>query len=419
MDILNIDYEKYELSNGLEIILYHKPLLPITSVNLWYKVGSANEVEGKTGIAHLFEHMMFQGSQNVAKEMHFRYVQEAGGSLNGSTSFDRTNYYEKVPANFLELILWLESDRMGFLLPSLTEEKLKNQIDVVTNERLERYDNQPYGLAWEYLITNLYEKGHPYSWPTIGFMQDIQSYSLDDVKNFFRTYYAPNNASMVVAGKFEVDKTKDLIERYFSEIPIGKAVMPLNVNGTSLNQNVHLIHKENVQLERLYLAFHSEKAFGKFDASLDILADILTGSKSARLSRKLMFENELVQDVSAFQYSGKYGGHFIIAATAKPGKNISDIRQIIFKEIESICSNGVDEKEIVKSKNGIKTGFIFSMQNLEAIADHINFYNFFLGEPNSFNIDLNRYEEVDSSSIQKAVALHLTKPYVELIIEPE
>src|SRR5690606_5281902 len=200
MNLLDIEYEQYKLKNGLDVILYKNNSLPIAAVNIWYKVGSANEHKGKTGIAHLFEHMMFQGSQNVAKEMHFRYIQEAGGSLNGSTNFDRTNYYEKIPSNFLELIFWLESDRMGFLLPAMTQEKLDNQIDVVKNERLERYDNQPYGLAWEKLICNVYPENHPYSWPTIGFLDDISSFTLEDINSFFKKYYSPSNASLVAAG---------------------------------------------------------------------------------------------------------------------------------------------------------------------------------------------------------------------------
>ncbi|MEJ2618482.1 MAG: pitrilysin family protein, partial [Ignavibacteriaceae bacterium] len=226
MNILNIDYEKYKLKNGLEVILHKNDNLPLVSVNIWYKVGSANEVKGKTGLAHLFEHMMFQGSQNVPKEMHFRYIQEAGGTLNGSTTFDRTNYYEKVPSNFLELVLWLESDRMGYLLPALTQDKLNNQKDVVSNERLERYDNQPYGLAWELIITNLFPEGHPYSWPTIGFMDDIKSYSLEDVTNFFKKYYSPANASLVVTGSFDNPMTKELIEKYFGDIAGPNSLMP-------------------------------------------------------------------------------------------------------------------------------------------------------------------------------------------------
>ncbi len=188
MDLLNIQYEKYRLNNGLNVILHKDDNLPLVAVNVWYKVGSANEQRGKTGMAHLFEHMMFQGSENVPKEMHFRYIQEAGGNLNGSTNFDRTNYYEKLPSNYLELALWLESDRMGFFLPALTQEKLDNQKGVVINERLERYDNQPYGLAWEIILANLYRKEHPYSWPTIGSIDDISNFSLEEVSSFFRRY---------------------------------------------------------------------------------------------------------------------------------------------------------------------------------------------------------------------------------------
>ena len=219
MDHLNLNCHKGKLKNGLQYILYPDKTVPPVSVNIWYKVGSGYEVKGKTGLAHLFEHMMFQGSENVAKEMHFRYIQEAGGTLNGSTSTDRTNYYEKLPANSLELALWLESDRMGYFLPALTNEKLENQKDVVKNERLERYDNQPYGLAWELINKNLYPDTHPYSWPTIGFLKDIESYSIEDVRNFFKKYYSPDNACLVIAGDFEIQSTIDLIEKYFSSIP--------------------------------------------------------------------------------------------------------------------------------------------------------------------------------------------------------
>lgn len=418
MNILNIEYEKYKLDNGLEVILYCNQNLPITAVNLWYKVGSANEVEGKSGMAHLFEHMMFQGSQNVQKEMHFRFIQEAGGSLNGSTSFDRTNYYEKIPSNFLEMALWLESDRMGYLLPAITQEKLSNQIDVVKNERLERYDNQPYGLAWEFLITNLYPKGHPYSWPTIGFLDDISGFKLDDVKSFFKTYYAPGNASLVVAGNYKEKPAKELINKYFSEIPPHNHIPPIEIPEVKLDENIVLLHKEDVQLERLYLAWPSDKAYGKYDASLDILADILSGSKNSRLYKNLVYENELAQDVTAYQYSGKYAGHFMIVITAKPGESLEHLKEEVFKEFENIKTNGVTEKELMKSKNGVKSSFIFSMQNIESIADHLNFYNFFFNEPNYFSNDLVRYEAVTNGSIKNAIEQFLFKPYVELKILP-
>ena len=419
MKKLNIEYEKYKLQNGLEVILHENNNLPIAAVNIWYKVGSANELKGKTGIAHLFEHMMFQGSQNVPKEAHFRFIQEAGGSLNGSTSFDRTNYYEKVPANFLELIFWLESDRMGYLLPALTQEKLKNQKEVVSNERLERYDNQPYGLAWEILISNLYLENHPYSWSTIGSLEDISSFTIDDVSGFFKKYYSPSNAALAVAGSFDKNNIKDLISKYFEDIPASNGRENLNVIQSRLSENKLIIHQDNVQLERLYLAWHSDKAYAKDDAILDILSDILTGSKNSRLYKSLVFEKELAQDVTAYQYSGKYAGHFMFIATAKPGVSLNILKEELFKELDNIRLNSVSSKELLKSKNGIKSSFIFSLQNIDSLADQLNSYNYYLDEPNSFNKDLKRYESVTEEEIKNAVEKYFFKPYVELQIIPK
>ena len=419
MNHLNLDCTKGKLKNGLEYILYEDKSLPLVSVNIWYKVGSAYETKGKTGLAHLFEHMMFQGSENVAKEMHFRYIQEAGGTLNGSTSTDKTNYYEKLPSNYLELALWLESDRMGYFLPALTQEKLDNQKDVVKNERLERYDNQPYGLAWELINTNLYPEGHPYSWSTIGFLKDIESYTLDDVKNFFKKYYSPNNACLVVAGDFEKNNAVQLIEKYFGLIePFESNHKPAS-NKLTLDKNILVEHKDNVQLDRIYLAWHSDLIFGKDDSSLEVAADILTGSKNSRLYKKLVFDLQIAQDISAFQYSGKFGGQFMIISTARPGTNLNELKKIILDEVNTIASTNVSDKELEKSKNGIKAQFVFAMQNLDTIADYLNHYNYHLNEPNSFERDLKRYNDVNKSSLQSAVQNYLTKPFVELRITPK
>ncbi len=418
MDILNIDYEKYKLVNGLEVILFQDRSLPLVAANIWYKVGSADERKGKTGIAHLFEHMMFQGSENVPKEKHFKYIQEAGGSLNGSTSFDRTNYYEKVPSNFLELILWLESDRMGYFIPALTQEKLDNQKNVVKNERLERYDNQPYGLAWELITSKLFPDGHPYSWPTIGFLQDITSYTLEDVAGFFRNYYSPSNACLAVTGDFDSSQAKSLIEKYFGKIePYGNGKLPA-LKLSELKENIFLTHKDNVQLERIYLTWHSDKAYGDDDAALDILSDILSGSKSSRLYKNLVFDKEIAQDVTAYQFSGKLSGFYTIIATAKPGVNLNILKEEISKEIDKLISKGVTEKELIRSKNGIKSNFIYSMQNLDSLADQLNSYNFFLNEPNSFNFDLKRYEKVENEKLKSVTKKYFTEPYVELHIIP-
>lgn len=419
MNHLNLNYTKGKLNNGLEYILYQDNSLPLVSVNIWYKVGSAYEKKGKTGLAHLFEHMMFQGSENVAKEMHFRHVQEAGGTLNGSTSTDRTNYYEKLPANYLELALWLESDRMGYFLPALSQEKLDNQKDVVKNERLERYDNQPYGLAWELINTNLYPENHPYSWSTIGLLKDIESYTLQDVEIFFKNYYSPNNACLVVAGDFEENSTIDLINKYFGSIKSFDSNLKPKVSRTKLDKNILVEHKDNVQLDRIYLAWHSDFIFGIDDSSLEVAADILSGSKNSRLYKKLVFDLQIVQDVTAFQYSGKFGGQFMIISTAQPGVNLDEIKNIILDEVKLIIDEGVSNKELEKSKNGIRAQFVYAMQNLDTIADYLNHYNYHLNEPNSFMFDLERYNSVNNTSLKTSLEKYLTKPFLELRITPK
>lgn len=425
-NLLKIDYEKYSLANGLEVILYPDQSFPLVAVNIWYRVGSANEKPNKTGFAHLFEHMMFQGSQNVQKEEHFRYIQEAGGSLNGSTSIDRTNYFETVPANYFELPLWLESDRMGFMLQGLTQEKLDNQKNVVMNERRQRYENQPYGTAWEKLFSNLFSNNHPYSWPTIGWMEDIAKFELDDVKDFFRTYYSPNNATLAIGGSFETEKTKELIEKYFGEIPKGNSIpevstLPLGIHpfGKNLTETKKIILEDNVQLPRIYLAWHTQKAFSDDDATLDILSDVLTSSKNARLHKSLVFEKQIAQDISSFQYSAKLDGSFIIVSTAKPGVSLETLKEEIDKEIERLIHHGITEDELMRAKNKIKSAYIYSLQKLDLIVDHLNHYNFFLNEPDSFVFDLLRFENVTREQLVKAAKKYLQRPYVELNVIPK
>ncbi len=419
MELLNIPLEKYTLNNGLEVILFQKQSVPFISVNIWYKVGSANEVKGKSGLAHLFEHMMFQGSKNVPKEMHFRYIQETGGNLNASTSFDRTNYFEKLPSNELELALWLESDRMGFFLDALDQVKLDNQKSVVLNERLERYDNQPYGLAWEKILENLYPQDHPYSWPTIGHYEDIESYNLEDVRSFFQKYYSPSNSTIVVGGNFDVDKTKLLLEKYFGEIKNDAAPRSPNSLRVELYENKFITFQDKVNLERLYLAWPTQTAFNKDDSTLDLLSDILTGSKNARLTRKLIYELQIAQDVSSMQFSGKYGGHFLIVTTAKPGKSLDEIKKIIFEEIFYLIDQNISNQELLRSKNVIKSNFIYSLQNIDTVSDLLNLYNFYLDEPNSFNFDLERYNNCTEDKIRDVTGRYFKKNYVDLRIVPE
>lgn len=418
-DILNIKYEKHVLDNGLEVVLYQDKSLPIVSVNLWYKVGSANEVDGKTGFAHLFEHMMFQGSQNVPKEKHFKYIEEVGGNLNGSTSLDRTNYYETLPSNSLELALWLESDRMGFLLEALTQEKLDNQKDVVMNERRQRYDNQPYGLAWELIFSNLFPKSHPYHWPTIGWMKDIEKFELNDVIGFFKKYYSPNNASLVIGGDFEYSYALELVKKYFEEIPKGDPIPEIIAPKVELKENKKIIHEDNVQLSKLYLTWESAKLYDTDDATLDVLSDILTGSKNGRLFKSLVFDKQIAQDISSFQFSINLTGMFIIVATAKPGINLDELKSAIQLELDELIENGILEKEFNRSINTVKSSFIYSLQNLSTIVNQINNYNTNLGEPNSLVYDLERFKKIEPSTVKEVANKYLSKNYVELHVVPK
>ncbi len=417
--VLDIKYEKHKLSNGLDVILYKDNSLPIVSVNLWYKVGSSNEEKGKTGLAHLFEHMMFQGSQNVPKEMHFKYIQEAGGTLNGSTSFDRTNYYETLPSNALELALWLESDRMGFLLPTLDNEKLENQREVVMNERRQRYDNQPYGRAWEILFSSLFPENHPYHWPTIGWMEDIESYTLDDVKSFFKKYYAPDNASIVIAGDIEYNAALELTKKYFGEIKSEKTDRSVFVPDVELTSIKYITHEDNVQFPRLYLMWKSDKLYAPDDAKLDFLSSTLSGTKNSRLYKRLVFEKQIALDVFAFQYSSQKEGEFVISATARPGVTLDTLKEIILDEIEKIVKDGVSGFEIERAKNALVSDYIYSLQNLSSLADQLNNYNMVLSEPNSFIWDLNRYDSIGVEDVQYAANKYLSKSYVELRIVPK
>jgi zinc protease len=417
--ILNIEYQKYRLENGLDVVLYKNNTLPLVTVNIWYRVGSANERNGKTGFAHLFEHMMFQGSQNIGKEMHFKYIQEAGGRLNGTTNGDRTNYFETLPSDNLELALWLESDRMGFMLPALTQEKLDNQKDVVMNERRQRYDNQPYGLAWEIIFSNIFPENHPYHWPTIGWMEDIEKFNLQDVKDFFNIYYKPNNASLVIGGDIDYDAALKQVEKYFGELSRGDTVPKINVPGLGFSKSDKIVHKDNVQLPRIYFTWHSAKYFDEDDASLDMLSDILSGTKNSRLQNSLVFEKQIAQDIVAFQYSGYLSGLFIIVATPKPGIEISELKEAVFSELNSVIENGITKEELDLAKNSTKSSFIYSLQNLEYLVNQINSYNYFLGEPNSFYTDLERTEKVTEEDVRKAAKKYLRNPYLELNIIPK
>ncbi len=400
-----VTFEKYTLDNGLDVVLHIDRTLPIAAVNVWYHVGSAREVPGKSGFAHLFEHMMFQGSQHADAGLHFKLIEDAGGTLNGSTTTDRTNYWATVPINYLEMILWLESDRMGWLLPSMTGKKLNTQIDVVKNERRQNYDNRPYGLAFEILSKHLYPEDHPYSWTTIGSMEDISNASLDDVKSFFKQYYGPNNASICIGGDIDIDETKVLVEKYFGEIPAGPPVDKLEPRIPEINNTTHLIHEDNVQLPRLYIAWHTSHLYGKDDAEMDLVADALAQGKNSRLYRTLVYEKQIAQDVSFFHISREIGSLAIVIATARPGITLEEIQQGVDEEIDKFVTDGLIEREFHRIRNAQKSSFTYSLQRVGGffgVTDRLNEYNVFLDDPGFINKDLNRYLVIDKKNIRAA-----------------
>ena len=397
-----LKFEKYTLTNGLDVILHEDHSIPMVAVNVWYHVGSKNEKPGRTGFAHLFEHMMFQGSKHHDKD-YFEPLQKVGGAVNGSTSEDRTNYWENVPGNQLELALWLEADRMGFLLPAMTQAKLDNQRDVVKNERRQSLENQPYAKAYDLLPSLLYPRDHPYSWPVIGSMEDLSAASLEDVSEFFQTYYAPNNASLCVAGDFDPADAKKLVEKYFAPIPSGPAVDRLKVWQPKLDGTRRAIQQDQVSLPRVFMVWHSPAWYMPGDAEMDVLSGILTFGKTSRLYRTLVYEKQIAQDVSAAQFSQEIGSLFLIQATAREKHTLQELESAIDTELKKILETGVSQQEVTQIQNSSEAQFVRSLALIGGFggrADRLNEYNVLLGDPDKLQWDMDRYLKVTPASVQ-------------------
>ena len=331
-----IKYEKYKLQNGLEVILSEDHRLPLVAVNLWYHVGPMYEKPGRTGFAHLFEHMMFQGSKNVGEKAHFKYLEAAGASnINGTTDFDRTNYFETLPSNQLELALWLESDRMGFLLETLDGPKLANQRDVVRNERRQGTENAPYGLPEEAMLQALYPAPHPYHGVVMGSHADIEAARLDDVREFFRQYYTPNNASIAIVGDFDPATVKKMVEKYFGSIPSGPPVPLVNYKTQPITQEKQFTVSDQVELPRVYMLWITPPYFVSGDADADMVAHVLGGGKSSRLYKRLVYELQIAQDVDAQRYPLKLGSFLYVQVTSKPGVTNERVQKAIDDELAS------------------------------------------------------------------------------------
>jgi zinc protease len=405
---VDLPVEKYRLGNGLEVVLHKDPRTPIVSVNVWYHVGSKDEPAGKNGFAHLFEHVMFQGSRHVPEDTFFRYLQAAGASeVNGTTNMDRTNYFETLPANQLELALWLESDRMAFLLDHVDNLTFTGQRDVVLNERRQNYENAPYGLVVQFLQEALYPPGHPYHLLTIGSPDDLARATLDDVKTFFRTWYVPNNATLVIAGDFDTAKTKALVEQYFGPIPGRPVPARTAPPPVSLAGETRIDVEAGVELPRVYVAWPTPPVFAPGDGELDLLARVLTGGKTSRLYKRLVYDARIAKDVSAFQASQQLGSTFEIIATALPGHTPAELLKAIDEELGRLRAEGIGDAELARAKTSYLSGALFSIERDSARADMLNRYNQYTGDPGYLRKDLARYEDATRDAVRDAARSYL------------
>ena len=406
-----VEFEKYTLPNGLQVILHVDRKLPVVHVNQWFHVGSKNEKVNRTGFAHLFEHVMFQGSKNAPGE-YFSHVERAGanlftGGVNGTTNNDRTNYFATVPSSNLKYLLWLESDRLATLTEVITKEMLDNQRDVVKNERRQGLENQPYGRAFLLMDENLYPKGHPYSWSVIGSHEDLTAASLDDVKEFFKTYYTPNNLSLVIAGDFDKAEAKRLVEKYFGGIAPGPALdRPARWVPKLEGERVVEV-KDRVPLQRVYVAWPTMPFFEAGDAELDLAATVLADGLSSRLTKALVYDRQMASDVSAFQYSREIASSFIVIATARPGSSLAEIEKIITDEIARLAKSGPTADELKRAQTKWEYRFVSGLERIGGFggkADLLNQYNTYWGHPGRFDDDLARYRNATVESVRDTVA---------------
>ncbi len=416
-----IAFEKYTLPNGLDVILHEDHSAPIVGVNVWYHAGSKNERPGRTGFAHLFEHMMFQGSQHHDTS-YFGPLQKAGAKLNGSTASDRTNYWETVPSNYLELALWLESDRMGFLLPAMTQRKLDNQRNVVKNERRQNFENRPYGLVPETILAAMYPPDHPYSWPTIGAMTDLNQASPADIADFFSRYYHPSNASLCIAGDFNPREVKRLVAKYFGTLPGGAKVARLKPRAAVLKAEKRVRMTDRVGLARLYIAWPSVPQYTADDAELDVLGEVLAGDKTSRLYHTLVHQKQIAQGVRAMQDGSEIAGMFTLVITARPGHSLAEVEAAAMEEIRHLQSDRpATAAEVARAVNSFESQFVRALEPISEFggrADRLNMYNVFTGDPGYLNKDFDRYAKIDAEAVTRVANKYLGPGRVVVEVTP-
>ncbi len=402
--------EKYKLDNGLEVVLHEDRRTPTVTVNVWYHVGSKDEPAGKNGFAHLFEHVMFQGSRHVPEDTFFKFLEQAGGTgINGTTNTDRTNYFETVPSNRLELPLWLESDRMAFLLDHADLATFQSQRDVVKNERRQNYENAPYGLVLDFVRRELFPAGHPYHLLTIGTPEDLDRADIEDVRAFFRTYYVPNNATLVVAGDFDKDKAKALIAKYFAPITPGKAPPRAAAAPVVRTSEAVLDVAADVELGRVSASWVTPPFFQPGDAELDVLARVLAHGKTSRLYKRLVYDAQIAQSVSAGQDSMQLASVFQITATAKPGKGPDELLAAIDEEVKRLIDKGVEPAELARAKAQIRAESVFELERASSRANQLNMYNHYTGNPGYWAEDVARIERVTAEGVVAAAKRYLAR----------
>ena len=399
---MQIPIETFKLDNGLFVTLSEDHTAPLVAVNLWYHVGSANERAGRTGFAHLFEHMLFQGSASVAANEHFELVQRAGGTLNGSTWLDRTNYFETVPSNQLELALWLEANRMGYLLPAMTQQKLDTQRDVVQNERRWSMDNQPYGSWWERLPALCFPPSHPFHHSLIGSMSDLDAASLEDIQEFFATYYTPDNAVLSIAGDFDRDEARRMVERHFAPIPRGRGKPPLPdmTLPPTLGGPLREVVPDDVMLPRLFLAFRSP-VFGSDDYyAASVCGAILGLRKGSRLHRRLVREQQLAAEAQSFTYDLTKGSDLLVLdVTGRPETSSEELERAVHDEVDRLREEGVTADEVARAVTLIQTDLIVSLQSAGDRADKLSLFATYFGDPSLVNVQAARYREVTPEQV--------------------
>jgi zinc protease len=402
-----LNLEDYRLPNGLRVVLNEDHSAPLVAINLWYHVGSKNEPLGRTGFAHLFEHMLFSGSTHVGNNEHFRYVQSVGGVLNGTTFFDRTNYFETLPSNYLALGLWLESDRMGFFLPALTQEKLDIQREVVKEERRQRYDNVPYGTAFERLLHLAYDPDYSYHWPTIGSMEDLGAASLDDVRDFFNTWYRPDNATLTLVGDFQTFEAKELVAQYFGDIAAGGSFPPFTLERKPLGGERRETFASPVQLPRIYRLYHLPKMGSAEWIHGDLLSTVLAGDKASRLDKTLVFDKQIATDVAAYVLPTEATGMLMLQATAKAGVDIADVEQTIDDEIARIASGGITADELTRAVNRAEIEFAHQLENYDTRADLIGMMSTYFGDPSRVGKWLEPYRSATADDLAAVARKYL------------